>query len=137
MTLSLGVRCLAELGGDAVERPATFLLAALQCQCRHTAARRQPIDPLDQSGHEKATSSPCRALEVEKMIGILPDRARELYNIPEGVEPLTALAIGYRGEPDAVPESYRPRDLAPRRRKPVGEFIFGDKWGTTSSLVGG
>jgi nitroreductase len=79
----------------------------------------------------------ARGLSVHQMIGILPDRARELYNIPEGVEPLTALAIGYRGEPDALPESYRPRDLAPRRRKPVGEFVFGDKWGTTSSLVGG
>jgi len=79
----------------------------------------------------------ARGLSVHQMIGILPDRARELYNIPEGVQPLTALAIGYRGEPDALPESYRPRDLAPRRRKPVGEFVFGEKWGTTSSLVGG
>src|SRR6516165_3567994 len=41
-----------------------------------------------------------RGLSVHQMIGILPDRARELYRIPDGVQPLTALAIGYAAEPD-------------------------------------
>ena len=37
-----------------------------------------------------------RGLHVHQMIGILPDRVRELYRVPEGVQPLTGLAIGYR-----------------------------------------
>jgi len=69
------------------------------------------------------------------MIGILPDKARELYSIPEGVQPLTGLAIGYVADPNILPDAYKPRDLAPRQRKPLAEFVFGNQWGTASPIV--
>src|SRR3954453_13532094 len=37
----------------------------------------------------------ARGLVVHQMIGILPDKARDLYRIPEGVQPVTGLAVGY------------------------------------------
>jgi hypothetical protein len=37
----------------------------------------------------------ARSLAVHQMIGILPDKARETYDIPQGQEVWTALAIGY------------------------------------------
>lgn len=77
----------------------------------------------------------ARGLFVHQMIGILPDRARELYQIPEGVQPLTGLAIGYPAAADLLPEKYRERDLAPRPRKRLASFVFGGQWGTASSLV--
>jgi nitroreductase len=77
----------------------------------------------------------ARGLFVHQMIGILPDKAREVYQIPEGVQPLTGLAIGYAAEPDQLPEKYRQRDLAPRARKQLAEFVFGGQWGTASSLA--
>ncbi|MCE9552585.1 MAG: nitroreductase family protein [Planctomycetes bacterium] len=76
-----------------------------------------------------------RGLVLHQMIGIVPDRARELYRIPDDVLPLTALAIGYAADPDALPEKYRERDLAPRRRKVLAEFVFGGEWELASSLV--
>ena len=75
-----------------------------------------------------------RGLMVHPMIGILPARARELFHIPPGVVPLTAIAIGYEGDPNALPESQRQRDLAPRTRKPLGEFVFTGEWGTQAKL---
>ena len=78
----------------------------------------------------------ARGLFVHQMIGILPDRARELYRVPEGVQPLTGLAIGYAADPGALPEKYRARDLARRPRKPLAEFVFGGEWGSASGLVG-
>jgi nitroreductase len=77
----------------------------------------------------------ARGLFVHQMIGIVPERARELYRIPEGTQPVTALAIGYAADPDALPEKYRERDLAPRPRKPLSEFVFGDQWGTASKTL--
>jgi nitroreductase len=79
----------------------------------------------------------ARGLCVHQMIGILPDRARELYNVPEGVQPLTGLAIGYEGDPQALPEKLRGRDLGPRTRKRLAEFVFTGAWGTGSRLVSG
>jgi nitroreductase len=77
----------------------------------------------------------ARGLYVHQMIGILPDRARELYRIPEEVQPLTGLAIGYLAEPETLPEPYRQRDLAPRTRKPLSEFVFAGQWGMPAKLV--
>ncbi len=77
----------------------------------------------------------ARGLSVHQMIGILPDKARELYRIPEGVQPLTGLAIGYVTDPNILPEAYRQRDLTPRQRKPLAEFVFGGQWGTAAPVV--
>jgi nitroreductase len=77
----------------------------------------------------------ARGLFVHQMIGILPDRARELYRIPEGVQPLTGIAIGYAADPNTLPEKLRERDLAPRKRKPLAEFVFAGEWGSASDLV--
>jgi nitroreductase len=77
----------------------------------------------------------ARGLAVHQMIGILPDKAREVFAIPEDVLPLTGLAIGYAGEPDALPDNLKQRDLAPRTRKRLTEFVFEGNWGTPSKLV--
>ncbi len=77
----------------------------------------------------------ARGLAVHQMIGILPDKARDLYRIPEGVQPLTGLAIGYAADPGLLPEKFRERDMSARSRKPLAEFVFGAEWGTASSLA--
>lgn len=77
----------------------------------------------------------ARGLVVHQMIGILPDKARELYLIPEGVQPVTGLAIGYAANPSTLSEKYRERDLAPRSRKPLNEFVFDGEWGVASKIM--
>jgi nitroreductase len=76
-----------------------------------------------------------RGLSVHQMIGILPDRARELCQIPEHSEAWTAMAIGYKANADALPDDLRERDLAPRQRKPTSQFVFTGSWGQPSSLA--
>ena len=78
----------------------------------------------------------ARGLFVHQMIGILPDRVRELYHVPEGVQPLTGLAIGYAADPNTLPEKLRERDLAPRTRKRLAEFVFEGEWGTRPAWFG-
>jgi nitroreductase len=72
----------------------------------------------------------ARGLSVHQMIGILPERVRELYRVPDGVQPLTGIAIGFVTSPDALPDGYKERDLVPRTRKPLREFVFDGQWGT-------
>jgi nitroreductase len=77
----------------------------------------------------------ARGLSVHQMIGILPDRARELYQIPDAMRALTGLAVGYAADPAILPENLRGRDLAPRTRRPLAQFLFGNQWGRASELV--
>ena len=76
-----------------------------------------------------------RGLSVHQMIGILPERARELYAIPDGSEAVTGIAIGHAADPEGLPEPYRERDLTPRERKPLAEFVFAGRWGSPSARV--
>jgi nitroreductase len=78
----------------------------------------------------------ARGLAVHQMIGILPDRARETFAIPEPVRAVTALAIGYAGPPERLPERLRPLDLAPRTRRPLSAFVFGARWGDSAPWLG-
>lgn len=79
----------------------------------------------------------ARGLFVHQMIGIHPDKAHEVFCIPDDVQPLTGLAIGYAAEPDKLPEKFQERDLSARERKPLADFVFGDSWGTASSTTVG
>lgn len=77
----------------------------------------------------------ARGLAVHWMIGIQPERVREVYGVPDEFEPLTGLAIGYAGEPGQLPESLRSRDTAPRERKPLAELVFSGAWGRRAGFV--
>lgn len=70
----------------------------------------------------------ARGVLVHQMAGILPDRARELYGIPEYFEAVTALALGYPGENAELAEEIRARDAQPRRRRPLAETLFTESW---------
>lgn len=68
-------------------------------------------------------------LSVHQMAGILPDTIRERYALPAGYEAVTGIAIGYQGDASTLPEALRERELAPRSRKPLREFVFSETWG--------
>lgn len=74
-------------------------------------------------------------LFVHQMAGFYPDKVRELYDIPKEFEPVAALALGYPGDPDTLPERYRQRESAPRERKPLAEFVFAGRWSHRCPLV--
>lgn len=77
-----------------------------------------------------------RGISIHQMIGILPDRAREIYEIPEGSKALTGIAIGYAADTETLSDAYKERDLAPRKRKQLKNFVFSGKWDVSSELVG-
>jgi nitroreductase len=128
--------CLVE-GNQEWAKAAPVL--ALGCTSLNFALNGQPnAAALHDLGLASATltvEATARGLFVHQMIGILPDRARELYRIPDEFLPLTALAVGYAGSPDDLPETLRNRDLAQRRRNPLSEFVFGREWGKASAVL--
>lgn len=74
-------------------------------------------------------------LFVHQMAGFDSAKARSLFNIPDGYEPVAMMAVGYLGDPQILPDSLREKELAPRIRKPLTESVFSGKWNQTSDLV--
>jgi hypothetical protein len=69
------------------------------------------------------------------MAGFDVEKVRSLYSIPDGYEPVEAIAIGYPGDPAKLPEKYYERELSPRLRKPIDQFVFTGQWGSVASVV--
>ncbi|HKW88254.1 MAG TPA: nitroreductase family protein [Candidatus Acidoferrales bacterium] len=88
-----------------------------------------------QAGAQLTIEAVSRGLFVHQMAGILPDKIRETYAIPEGFEPVAGFALGYPGDANKLSDRLRERELAPRARKPLESFVFSGHWGQTSLLV--
>jgi nitroreductase len=102
---------------------------------RNAMENRAAIHDLGLATGNLLVEATARGLLVHQMIGILPDKARETYEIPDGSEAWTGIAIGYRGDPTSLPENLRQRELTLRQRKPLSQFVFSGKWGNPSPLV--
>jgi len=77
----------------------------------------------------------ARVLAVHQMAGFDAEKARQVFGIPKGWEPIAALAIGYPGDPASLPAPLKDREMAPRTRKPIGEFVMAGQWGHTASFA--
>lgn len=73
-------------------------------------------------------------LFVHQMAGFYSDKAKSLFHIPQGYEPVSIMAIGYLGDSQNLTEELRLRELEPRVRKPLKDFVFNERWGHSSSL---
>ncbi len=67
-------------------------------------------------------------LYVHQMAGILPEKARELYNISDDYKPMTMFAIGYKGQPESLNDKMQKQETSPRIRKDLDEIIFDGEW---------
>jgi len=74
-------------------------------------------------------------LAAHQMAGFDPARARETYHIPADCEPMAAIAIGYPGDPATLPEGLRQRETAPRKRRPISEFVYSGDWGSVAAFA--
>jgi nitroreductase len=128
--------CLVE-GNQAWASAAPVL--AIACTSLNFTRNGQPnaaaVHDLGIASANLCLEATARGLYVHQMIGILPEKARAVFHVPEAVRPLTGLAIGYAADPAKLPEKLKERDQNPRTRKKLAEFVFGGDWGTASSLV--
>ena len=77
-------------------------------------------------------------LHTHGMGGVDKEKARKLFAIPEDFEVGAAWALGYLGEPEALPEQMQEMEKAARTRKPLEEFVFsgvGEAGGAVSPAV--
>jgi nitroreductase len=68
-------------------------------------------------------------IRAHQMAGFDPEKARETYGIPQGHEPLTAIALGHPGDAARLPEKLRQAELSERSRRSLDETLFAGTWG--------
>jgi nitroreductase len=63
-------------------------------------------------------------LYVHQMAGFDQGKVKELFQISDDLEPITAMAIGYQGDANILPDDIKKTELAPRKRLNVEEIIL-------------
>ena len=128
--------CLVEMNQQwAKAAPVLALGVASSTFKRNGKPNRHAFHDLGLASGILAVEATARGLAVHQMAGILPEKAKAEFGIPEGFETVTGIAVGYAAQTDRAPEVLRTRDLTPRTRRPLGEFVFAGSWGKAHDLV--
>ena len=73
-------------------------------------------------------------LRTHSMAGFDHDAARQIFQIPEDFLLGAVIALGYQGEPAALPtEKLIAQEISPRSRRPLSETVFAE-WGVPAEL---
>ncbi|MGV0743010.1 nitroreductase family protein [Mycolicibacterium sp. XJ870] len=76
-----------------------------------------------------------RGLIAHPMAGYDVDGARTAFGIPDGVRPLTVVALGTLGDYADVDDAIAERDGRPRERLPLDQVVFSGRWGQAAELT--
>lgn len=110
------------------EHAPTLVLAAAKVPAQPGVTSRYAYYDLGQAVAQLAVQASALGLFVRQMGGFDARRAAELFELPDDYEPVTVIAVGYRGEAEALPEDMRVRETAPRTRRPLAEFVYEGGW---------
>ena len=129
--------CLVE-GNQAWARHAPVLiLTAIRTRfSRNDKPNRVALHDLGLAMGNLSMQATELGLVLHQMAGVELERVREVYKIPEGFEPQTAIAVGYPTDDlSRLPENLRDAERGARTRMELPEFVFADRFGDAASEV--
>lgn len=128
--------CLAEGNQEWAKTAPVLMLSVAKLQFeRNGVENRHAFHDVGAAAAQLAMQATALGLFIHQMAGFDVPLSRSLYSIPEGYEPVAAIALGYIGDPQTLSEKLLQRTLAPRTRKPLENFVFSGRWNQTSALV--
>jgi nitroreductase len=127
--------CLKESNRSWAQRaPVLVLVLASARYARSGGANKHAWYDTGQAVAQLVLQATDLGLYAHQMGGIYPEVAAETYGVPEGVDVVCAVAVGYLGDPAQLPEDLRERERRPRARKPLGELVFAGRFGEAARL---
>ena len=128
--------CLVESNALWAQHAPVLMLSVAKLNFeRNAKPNRHAFHDVGQAAASLTLQATALGLVVHQMAGFSVAKAREQYAIPEGYEPVAAIAVGYQSEPEGLPEELRKKEEAPRTRRLLESFVFNGRWGQTSPLV--
>jgi nitroreductase len=126
--------CLTERNQAWAKEAGVLIIAVAKIDFDHNGApNRHAYYDTGQAVAGLTVQATALGIQLHQMAGFNPDQARKIYAIPRGHEPLTAIALGYPGDPEALPDQLRKMELADRKRKSISQFVFSGRWRETES----
>jgi nitroreductase len=128
--------CLVEFNQTwAKSAPVLMLTCAHLAFDRNGQPNRHAFHDVGLAMANLTVQATAEGLAVHQMAGIVPEKVRAAFSVPDGWEPVAAAAIGYVGDPNKMDDKLRQRELAPSTRKPLRSFVFTGAWGKPAPLL--
>jgi nitroreductase len=115
--------------------PLLILTASRRTFTKNDKPNRVYIHDVGLAAANLTFQATAMGLFVHQMAGIEIDAVRQVYQLPEGYDPVTAIAVGYAGDIGELPSELRAAEQAQRTRKALSEMVFTGKWGQSSPVV--
>ena len=128
--------CLAEGNQEWAQNAPVLMLSVAKLYFeRNGVENRHAFHDVGAAAALLAIQATANGLFIHQMAGFDVPKAREVYGISEGYEPVAAIALGYIGDSKTLSERLQQRENAPRTRKPLENFVFSGSWNQTSAIV--
>jgi nitroreductase len=116
---------LMELNAVWAEKAPVLMIALAKLHFSHNEkTNRHALYDVGQAVATLALAATDLGLSLHQMGGFYPDKVREVFQLSDDYEPVAAIAIGYLGAPEELPEALRLRETATRTRKPISELVL-------------
>jgi nitroreductase len=122
--------CLVEFNIEWAQHAPLLILSVARLNFAVTGKpNRHALYDVGQAGANLALQATALGLIAHPMAGFDVEKARNEFAIPADHEPATVIAVGYPGNPATLSDKLQKRELAPRQRKPLADFVFSGAWG--------
>ena len=112
----------------AAKAPVLIIMAAKRTFSHNGSANYYALHDAGQALAHLMLQAPAVGLHAHAMAGFDREKARKELGIPDDYEIGAAMALGYLGDPEELPEQAREAESAKRERKPLNEIAFGPHW---------
>ncbi|TKB95831.1 MAG: nitroreductase [Nitrospira sp.] len=120
--------CLVDANQKWARRAPVLLLSVAELQFEDGSQNRHALHDTGMAAENLVIQATVLGLVAHQMAGFRIDQARADCQIPHDYEPVAMIAIGYPGDPSLLSDHLRARELQPRTRKPVTEFVYSTTW---------
>jgi len=122
--------CLVEGNGWARSAPVLVLSVARETFQRNGKPNRHGQHDVGLATENLLLQAEALGLAAHPMAGFDSARARESFGIPAGFTPMAMIAVGFSAPEGSLSPEALEKEMAPRRRQPLGEVAFAGRWDT-------
>jgi nitroreductase len=126
---------LVEFNAGWAKNAPVLLLAASRLKFSNGNPNRNAFYDTGAATALLSVEATARGLALHQMAGFDPAKAKQVFEIPADCEAIAAIALGYPGNPNSLSQKLQDREVAPRTRKALAEFVMSGRWGHTSPIV--
>jgi nitroreductase len=125
--------CLTSANAAWAHRAGALLVGCAVLSKPDGTPNRHCAHDLGQALAQLAVQAAAAGVGVHQMGGFDVGRARAALGVPVGIEPYTAVALGWPGDPAQLEGAARDRELAPRERRPLAEIAPRGGWASSNA----